>query len=110
MISRKNRLKRSEVKQVLKKGQKIFSPVFSIKFVENREATNKFAVIVSKKVTPKAIKRNLLRRQIYEILRLNKDLSEKKYNIIIIGSPKILEMTYSEMEQNIKSLLKKIYE
>lgn len=110
MISRKNRLKRSEVKHVLKKGQKLFSPVFSIKFVENREKTNKFAVIISKKVTPKAIQRNRLRRQIYEILRLNDDQSENKYNIILIGSPKIIGMTYSEMEQNIKSLLKKIYE
>ena len=61
-------------------------------------------------MSKKAVVRNLLRRQIYDILRLNKNLLEKsdKLQIILIPKKNCLTQTYKELETDIIYILQNI--
>jgi len=79
MISKKNRLSRFEFNQVKKSGRKIFHLSFLIFYVPGRNL--KVSVVVSKKIAKKAVRRNLLRRHIYD--HLAKHYPKLSHNIII---------------------------
>jgi ribonuclease P protein component len=71
-------------------GQSVFSPILLIKFVKNDLAFSRFGFIVSNKVSKKATKRNLVKRRINEIIRLNFKKIKIGFDIVIIVSPKII--------------------
>lgn len=72
MLKRKHRLaKESEVKQTFAKGRSFFSPYFLLKVLKKPQQTAKFTVVVSTKVSKKAVVRNRVKRLVREVLRLN---------------------------------------
>ncbi|RJR30985.1 ribonuclease P protein component, partial [Candidatus Parcubacteria bacterium] len=68
---------------------------------------NRFAVVVSAKISKKATVRNKIRRRIYEILRINLTRMENGYDMIVIVSPDIIK-NYKEIERVLLGILKKI--
>ena len=78
----------------------------SLTFTENTRGFTRIAVVVSKKVAKSAVKRNRIRRRVYEALRLNLDLIPKKTDyIFIIYSDDILTMPFKELEQLLGGLV-----
>ena len=59
----------ASVRFVLRKGKPLYSKTFKICHLPNRGANYRLAVVVSKKVSKKAVIRNRIRRRIYELLR-----------------------------------------
>lgn len=71
----------------------------SLVFAENTRGFTRFAVIVSKKVEKSAVKRNFIRRRVYEALRVNFDLIPKKVDyLFVVYSKEIGKMPFSELE------------
>lgn len=69
MLNKKNRLaKDQEIKRVLAQGRNFFSPFFHLKYLLSAGAA-RFAVVVSTKVSKKAVKRNRLKRILRELIR-----------------------------------------
>ena len=59
------------LKFVYKNGQAVRSSIATIKYVKNPYRNHsRFAVVVSKKVLKSAVRRNRIRRRVYEIIRL----------------------------------------
>ena len=108
MISKKNRLNRSRVQYTLKKGRKLSDEHFVIKFIPSRYKENRFCVTVSLKVAPLAVKRNRLRRQIYEILRLTQIKTGTPLDIVIIAKPSASRLSYEKIQQNLIKILNKL--
>ncbi len=109
MIPKKNRLKRSSVKYTLKKGQKVSSEFFIIKYLKAKSPENRFSVSVSLKTAPKAVDRNKLRRKIYSIIKkLDLDFPSK-LNMVIIVKKSAAELTYEALNEKIKDIIKKIH-
>lgn len=78
----------------------------SLTFTENTRGFTRIAVVVSKKVAKSAVKRNRIRRRVYEALRLNLGLIPKKTDyIFIIYSDDILTMPFKELEQLLGGLV-----
>ena len=78
----------------------------SLTFTENTRGFTRIAVVVSKKVAKSAVKRNRIRRRVYEALRLNLDLIPKKTDyIFIVYSDDILTMPFKELEQLLGGLV-----
>jgi len=107
MLSRTNRISNDRLIEKLQKRGKIFKTThFIFKFLPSDLAGSKFAILITKKIAPKAVDRNRLKRQINESIRLN--LSELKAPVVCLiiqkkGAPQKLE--YSIIDAEIKDFI-----
>jgi ribonuclease P protein component len=113
VLRRSKRLpKGSYIDDLIKDGDKIESRFLVIRKRENGLEYNRYAVNVSKKLEKSAVKRNRLRRQIYEIVRLLEKAenikNEKKLDIIFFARKTLLGKSYQEIEEALTSLLKNL--
>jgi len=65
MLPKKQRLKKEEIAGILKRGGIVSSPSFRVRYLKTSEDM-RVAPVVSKKISKLAVKRNSLRRKIYE--------------------------------------------
>jgi ribonuclease P protein component len=77
-----------------------------LKFVRNpRRQTARVAVVVSKKIAKSAVKRNRIRRRIFEVVRLNWNLEQNIDLAIVVHSAEILTMPSRDLTAEIVNLL-----
>ena len=70
MLPRKHRLTADkDVTRVLRKGRAVFTNLLTVKALANEGQGVRTAVIVSTKVHKRAVKRNLIKRRVRELLR-----------------------------------------
>lgn len=111
MISKKNRFYGlGSLNFVFRRGSSLRNSYLSVKYIKNkRNETYRLAVVVSKKVTKIAPKRNTIRRRIYEVLRLNAGQYLTNQDVVFtIYDEKILELSHPELVDLIVQQLKKI--
>jgi ribonuclease P protein component len=110
MIPRSLRLPKTRIGFLLKKGKKLANEFLVLKYRPTglKKGESHFAVIISTKIEPKAVKRNRLRRQIYEIIRLNYDLLEIPADMIFIAKPGLAGQAHEQITKTITSFFKKI--
>jgi ribonuclease P protein component len=79
-----------------------------IKFVPNQKRQlPRFAVVVSKKIFKSAVKRNRVRRRIFEIIRLNIRPDSPSVDAMInVYSGAVLDMPPAELKAETEGLLK----
>ncbi|MFH1218527.1 MAG: ribonuclease P protein component [Candidatus Peregrinibacteria bacterium] len=109
MIAKKYRISRNIIDYILKKGGETDSKLFIIRYVANNKGFNRYRSIVSKKIYPKAVDRNRLRRQIYESVRLSEKETTKKDNftdIILIPKKGIIKVPYEDIEKDVRQIIK----
>lgn len=104
MLSKKNRLNLTTTP--IPKGDKLHSPTLTLIHQPNQTHL-KLAVIVSKKISPKAVVRNKVRRQIINATQNSLSLSTPT-NLIIIPKQKITTTTFDQITKEISPLLFKI--
>lgn len=100
---------RKEGKILQKEGRRYFNPLFTIVYKNNpAQTTSRAAFIISKKISPKAVVRNKLKRQLSDIIR--KDLESPKHpiDLLIILKPQILKENSEKTKQEILGALHKI--
>jgi ribonuclease P protein component len=108
MFESKNRLrKQMEVQRVVKTGKSVFDPVCGIRFLRNGLLDSRFTVVVGTKVSKKAVRRNRVKRQYREIIRLNFESIKTGFDIVLFASPQSLELTYAQKEERMMVVLKK---
>lgn len=108
MLSIKNRLqKEKDIKNVLKNGKSSFSKHLGVKYIQNDLDSSRFAFIISLKISKKAVKRNRLKRQLREIIRLDLKKIKKGIDIIILTRPGILDLGYNDLKKELLSVFKK---
>ena len=110
MISAKYRFHgHASLKYVFRHGQQARSKFFVIKYIENpRRRYSRLSVVVSKKIFKSAVKRNRVRRQIYEISRPFISSSNQAIDAVInIYSPETLTASHEELTLQILPLLRK---
>lgn len=91
MLAKANRItKEKEFALINKLGRSFYSPVLMVKIKPNDLNISRFATIVSNKVSKKATQRNLIRRRLSEIIRLNLNKIKSGFDILVIVSPKII--------------------
>lgn len=107
MLPRKRRVHKEEFGEVLKKGLSFHSVHFSLRGTKKDEVSpSKFSFVVSKKVAPRAVDRNLLRRQATSVLE--KHLLGMKKGISVVFSFKMGSrgLPFGQIETEITTLLK----
>lgn len=107
MLASKFRLKKKDsIPRILKKGRKLINSFLVIYYLKNNLTHHRFTVTTSLKLIPKAVLRNHLRRQFYEIIRLNlKRIPLPCRDFVLIPRKRILKSPYQEMEKIFLDLL-----
>jgi ribonuclease P protein component len=104
MLKKENRLKKQrEFDEIFKKGKGLREESLFLKIIE-KEPT-KIGIVVSKKISKKAVERNKIKRQIREIAR--KQNFKKGFQMIIITYPSIKEKSFEDIENQLINLFKK---
>ncbi len=106
MLAKSHRLlKKKDFDRTFKQGKSFYTKFLGVKVLANQTEANRFGIIISTKISKKAVERNKLKRQIREILRpLNKKL-KPGFDLIIIAAPSLLGQDY----QSIKIELERIF-
>ena len=97
---------RGGVRYVYQKGKTVRTAKMSLVFAENTRGFTRMAVVVSKKVEKTAVGRNLIRRRVYEALRLNLQYIPKKRDyIFVVFSKDVMRMPFDELEATLGKLV-----
>ncbi len=108
MINFKNRFHgHGSLNYLYRNGLIIRSKFITLKYLTNSYRKNsRISVIISKKITKKAVLRNRIRRRIYEIIRLELNNFTGVFDLaIVVNSLEINEMDYLEIKSMIKDIL-----
>lgn len=105
----KNSLRRKkDFDRVFEAGQSFYCPILAIKSKKNDLEFNRFGIIISLKVSKKAVIRNKIRRRIREILKNNIVKNKENRDFVIIVSKNIIDKDFQEIKENILKILEKI--
>lgn len=108
MLPKKYRLKlKKDFDGIFKGGKFIGARLFTLGYDKNEFDFSRFAAVVPKKVSKKAVARNLIRRRALEIIRLGRSKIKNGFDLIFIAKPQSLGKDYKELEEDIITLLDK---
>ncbi len=95
---------------LFKKGQVYRANDYTIRYVKNlRRRQDRYAVVVSKRISKKAVIRNQIRRRVYEIFRLWLQDNPNQFDIVVfINNPKLLEQPFADLQARISADLDQI--
>jgi ribonuclease P protein component len=100
------RLKK-DIDFVFRKGKKYTGQVFYLKYVNSEKSSPRYVIIVSSKISKKAVIRNKIRRQIKEIIRKYKKFIPA-VDFAVFVQKNILEKKFGEIEKEMLFLLSRI--
>ncbi len=106
MLSKLNRIgNKGVIEKLFTKGSLYKTKHLIFKFEKQKDGPSRFAVSVSKKVYKSAVKRNQLRRQIYDAIRLNLPKAKQHLSALIIVRNSILDRKpeFGDLEQDINT-------
>ena len=92
---------------VYRNGQTVRSHSLVLRSITNSHRSDtRFAVVVSKKVLKSAVRRNRIRRRLYEYIRINimPELDGVYDIVVIVSSSEFLNMAHSDMTDQISQL------
>lgn len=109
MINRIHRFHgHNSLRYVYQNGQTVRGSQIALKYVLNTRRTQyRLATVISKKVTKSAVKRNKMRRRIYEQVRLREAEIKKPYDLVItVFHDQLLDLKTTELQRLIDSQLR----
>lgn len=108
MIAYKNRFHgHGSLDYTYRKGETVRTKYFNFKYITNKKRTDsRIAVVVSKKIYKSAVRRNTIRRRLYEIIRLQLPNFSETFDLIILATTKeILGLSHQELKTYLEQAL-----
>jgi len=109
MLAKPQRLARDrDFKKIFEQGRAYYSKQLGVKVTNNQRARNHYGIIISTKVSKKAVERNRLKRQISQILKgLDKDLAPG-LDLAVVVLPAILGQKFKAVKAELEKVLEKL--
>lgn len=110
MISSAHRFHgRSSLRFVYQRGQTVRGPMVALRYVRNeRQQQYRVAVVVSRKVSKSAVKRNRVRRRVYEIVRRRAAQLTGPFDLIFtVYDESVADMQSASLSKAVVGLLQK---
>tara|TARA_B100000745_G_C19961706_1_gene325093 strand:+ start:335 stop:649 length:315 start_codon:yes stop_codon:yes gene_type:complete len=102
MLAKEQKLSREEFSTLFHDGKRIHSDAFSFIYRKKTAPLPKAGVVISKKVIPGVITRNLVKRRLYNVIKNN-----HQYDTILLAKKGIQEKSFAELTDAYETLLKK---
>lgn len=111
MLNRQHRFHGyGSLRRVYSHSQSVRGVLIGLRFApRNPGKTYRVAVVVAKKVNKSAVKRNRIRRRIFEIIRNIKDVPTSTDLILTVYSDEVRDMPQLELEALIVNLIQKTH-
>lgn len=108
MINRLNRFHgHGSLRYVYQHGSTVRGPLCSLKYVRNEKRKNyRLAVVVSKKVHKSAVRRNRIRRRLYEAMRLQATDIPAYDMVLTVFHEQVADMPSDELTKMVKAQLR----
>lgn len=109
MITRSHRFHgHGSLRYVYQHGETIRGPLISLKYAQNtRRKDYRLAIVVSKKVNKSAVKRNRIRRRLYETFRHEEAHLTTPYDMVVtVFHDQVAEMPQDELERMVHAQLR----
>lgn len=100
--------KKKDFEKIFKVGKPVFSASLMVRAMDNGLKKNQLGIVISAKVSKKAVERNRARRRLKEIVRIENQKLVQGKDIVIIGRPSVVKQTYQELEAGLIFCFKKI--
>ena len=97
-----------DIKMLFSQGKSIFGVIIGVKYKPNHLKNSRFAIVIGKKISKKAVIRNRLRRQISAILYEELKKFKINYDLIILVRPNIINKKRDEIKEDLFKIFKKI--
>ncbi len=110
MLPKRNRIGSEFFKNLFKKGIIVDSQWFSIKYIKGNKEDFKVSIIVSKKVSPTAVERNLLKRRFLSIILEEKSLLIKGFSYVFYLKRGVEKIPRNTLFSEVSEKIHKIYE
>ena len=109
MLPRVNRLtKEQDFKRLALRGRFFFGRFFNIKALRGDIPDSRFGIVISAKVSKKATVRNLLKRRLTEVIRLDLPNILPGFELMIVVTKEAIDLDYATIKDNLEAILKKI--
>ena len=109
MLPRKHRLTADkDVTRVLRKGRAVFTNLLIIKALGNDQGVVRTAVVVSTKVHKRAVKRNLIKRRVREVLQKLIPMIAIGVDIVVTAQPEAVDRTQADLGAALEYCLKNL--
>jgi ribonuclease P protein component len=106
MLSRKNRLTRSQFSEYFSTGKRLHSPLFTLVYKEDNSF--KASAVISKKIAKTAVARNKFRRRVYAVFESYAREHPLCGIFICIARPGAGNATFDLIRKELLSLIHKI--
>lgn len=110
MLPKQNRLRlKKDFERIFETGKWAGGDYISLKYAKKEADETRIGFMVGKKVSKSAVKRNVAKRRMREVVRLmlKNDQIKPNFDVIVIAKPEILGKSYQEIEADIKKALSK---
>lgn len=108
MLPQKKRLtKQKDFDNVYKNSKSAFGIILSLRCAKNDLQHTRIAVVVSNKISKKAVERNIIKRRIRAAISKIFEKMDTGYDCIFIAKPEILGRNFKDIEIVVHKLLKK---
>jgi len=109
MLAKKHKIaKKKDFESIFRRGQSFKEGFLILKTSDSVSPTNRFAFVVSQKVSKKAVVRNQIRRRLGELIRAKTDKIKKGRDFVFIALPGLEKQSPHEIEESLVSLLGKV--
>lgn len=109
MFNKKNRItKTKEIENVFKNGKNFYNDILGFKVLKNKTENNRFCIIISAKVSKKAVVRNKIKRQIRAIIIENKNFLRNDFDLVIIVNKNIVGRDFLEIKKSLEIAFKNL--
>ncbi len=107
MLKKENSLrKKKEIDFVFKNGKAFYSDFSTFKFIENKTELRRICIIISAKVSKKAVIRNKNKRQIRAIFLKLKPFLKEGFDCLFIVKTPFLKKNYLDKSSLIQNIFK----
>lgn len=106
MLPKKERLSRVEFNRFFAEGKRYHTPLFTLMYVPHTELH--VSVVASKKVSPKAVVRNKIRRRIYAIVRGYRTEKETRGVFIFLAKAINETTSYEVLSHEVRTCMDKV--
>lgn len=100
--------KKKDFDLVFKTGRSFFDKFIGLKIISNGLGQHRLGIIISSKVSKKAVSRNLLKRRLKEIIRGELAEISGGYDLVFIALPGACEKNFAELKATAERLIIKL--